>query len=124
MERVMFKLEVDLPGLPRTTNAARASGHWDRYKHDVSWKTQVAHAVRGKLPPAPLVKFRLELTRWSSVEPDYDNLTSTFKVIVDGLKYAGVIANDKISNTGQWDCRWEKTKPKQGRIRVVVEERE
>lgn len=75
-----------------------------------------------KLPKKPLSRFELTLFRFSSVEPDYDGLVSGFKVIVDGLREIGVIAGDKLSNTGPWRCHWFLAKPKAGFIRVVVRE--
>jgi len=55
--------------------------------------------------------------------PDYDGLVSAFKSVVDGLKEAGVILDDKYENTGPWNCVWRKAKSKQGFVRVIVEER-
>jgi hypothetical protein len=117
-----YRLELEIPGLPKTTNSLRGGGHWARYTHDQKWKEIVAAKVIGKKPTSPLTKYRLSLTRFSSVEPDFDGVVSSFKVIVDALREAGVIANDKISMTGQWNCSWEKCKPKQGKMRVIVEE--
>lgn len=118
----MYRLELEIPGLPKTTNALRhAGGHWARHKHDKGWKNTVAVSCIGKKPAAPLSQFKLVLERHSSVEPDYDGLVSTFKCVVDSLREVGVIADDKYSATGQWDCKWFKTSPKKGYIRVIVE---
>ena len=73
-------------------------------------------------PLKPLKKVRLTLVRFSSVEPDFDGLVRGMKSIVDGLVLAGVLENDRLSNTGQWNCHWEKAAPKKGRIIVLVEE--
>jgi len=80
----------------------------------------VAQAVIGQLPPSPLVKYRLDLTRYSSREPDFDGICSGFKAIVDGLRHARIIADDKISNSGQWGCHWFKVKKGEGHVEIEV----
>jgi hypothetical protein len=121
-----YRIELEIPGLPKMANPSGArSTHWRYAMAEVSkWRALVGAAIaasRTQLPRAPCKKFSLTLTRMSSSEPDYDGLVRGFKSVVDGLKAAGVIADDKLSNTGAWDCRWERCKPKQGRIRVIVE---
>lgn len=115
-------IEFTLKGLPKMTN-----------NNYTSWKAKMAEARKWKLkvyekiyelkakPPVPYEKVKLTLIRVSSIEPDYDGMVSGFKHIIDGLREAGVIANDKISNIGQPDYRHEKTGPKNGHIKVKVE---
>lgn len=118
-----YTLEFELPGLPRMSNISSGKSHWGHaYTEQGRWKHAVRYKVLRRIPSKPLKKFNLILTRFSSNEPDYDGLVRGFKAIVDGLRAAGVIQDDKLSNTGAWDCRWEKTSPKQGKIRVRVEE--
>lgn len=69
----------------------------------------------------PLQTARLTLTRYSTIEPDYDGLVSSFKPIIDGLVEAGFLAGDKRANIGVPDYRWEKAKRGQGRITVRIE---
>jgi hypothetical protein len=116
-----YRLTLVLPGLPKTSNAHRSSGHWARYRDDGAWKSAVTALARPRRPKVPLDRYRLHLTRFSSMEPDYDGLVSTWKSVVDGLREAGVIANDRYSNSGPWLCDWEKSSPKSGHIRIVVE---
>jgi hypothetical protein len=118
--REPYTLTLSIPGLPKTTNAHRGRGHWARYREDLTWKTTVIGMVASAKPRVPLTRYRLTLTRFSSSEPDFDGLVSSFKVIVDALREAGVLADDRISNTGAWDCRWTKAKPKDGSIRVEI----
>jgi hypothetical protein len=115
-----YTLTLSIPGLPKTTNAHRGKGHWARYREDLTWKTTVIGMCASAKPRVPLTRYTLTLTRFSSSEPDFDGLVSSFKVVVDALREAGVLADDRISNTGPWDCRWEKAKPKEGSIRVEV----
>lgn len=118
-----YRLEFELPGLPRMANIASGRSHW-RYAHQeaATWKQAVKLAVGPRKPKKPLPRYRLILTRFSSVEPDFDGLTRGFKSLVDGLKMAGVIEDDKLSNSGAWDCQWDRARPREGKVRVVVEE--
>ncbi len=72
-------------------------------------------------PPEPLERAKLTLTRCSSREPDTDGLVSCFKHVVDGLVEAKVLADDRPSNIGIPDYRWEKCSNKLSRIKVQVE---
>lgn len=124
-----YSLTFDLPGLPPTTNApARTrSGKVTRNFHAINnerakWKHLVHLASCGQLPPEPLTKARLKLTRFSSASLDYDGLVSSFKAIIDGLVCARILEDDNYDVIGVPDCRWEKTKPKQGFVRVEVYE--
>jgi hypothetical protein len=108
-------------------NIPSGKSHW-RHAHNEAkkWKQWVADAVlaAGGPPRTPLVRYRLALARFSSSEPDYDGLVRGFKVLIDGLREAGVLKDDKLSNTGPWACRWYRCKPKEGRMFVSVVEDE
>lgn len=88
------------------------------------WKQQVISFVKfNRLgPPKPLPMAKVTLTRCSSSEPDFDGLVGSFKNVLDGLVAALVIEDDKMSNIGAPDYRWEKASPGGGKIRIVVEE--
>lgn len=119
-----YRLILDLEGLPKMANhGSGASTHW-RFAHSETmyWQTAVKLKVGILKPEKPLAKAKLTLIRYSSTEPDFDGLVRGFKAVVDGLVKAGVLENDRISNTGVWNCFWEKTGPKQGRIKIIVEE--
>jgi hypothetical protein len=64
----------------------------------------------------------LTLTRGSSVQPDYDGLVSGFKHVIDGLVLAKVLINDDQETIGIPEYKWVKADPKEGFIRVTVEE--
>jgi hypothetical protein len=120
-----YRLEFELPGLPKMANPSGAkSTHWRYAYEEVSrWHMAVVGLVARRRPAKPLDRYTLELTRFSSSEPDYDGLVRGFKSIVDGLRLAGVIVDDKLSNSGPWVCDWMKAKPKEGKIKVVVIEK-
>lgn len=120
----MYRLKLELEGLPAMANPSGRSSHWRVADNErKKWQQLVAAKVPFFAKPArPLERAKLTLIRFSSVEPDFDGLVRGFKSIVDGLVIARVLANDRISNTGIWNCFWEKTSPKQGRVVVLVEE--
>ena len=118
-----YVIEFHVAGLPHMTNNNRR--HWRAvHKHAVKWKKATAQAVwlSGGIPEFPLERAMLTLTRVSSMEPDLDGLISGFKHVLDGLVECGVLANDKPSNIGIPDYRWEKGAPGKGMIKVRVEE--
>lgn len=119
----MCVIEFEIQGLPLRTNNSRAN--W-RAKHGEAqkWKARVMKALvcsSRVLPAEPWQKARLTLTRCSSVEPDFDGLVSSFKHVIDGLIVSGIIENDKMSNIGIPEYRWEKVPPGKGKIKVRVE---
>lgn len=114
-------IDFEIPLLPKTTNA-QTSMHWSaKQKYVKSWHDLVGYATVGKRPRTPLIRAKLTLTRFSSSEPDFDGLVSSFKHVIDALIVCGVLANDKVSNIGQSIYLWEKAPRKNGKIRVTVE---
>jgi Holliday junction resolvase RusA-like endonuclease len=109
--------------LPKPVNAWRGL-HW-RFRHaeDKKWKKIVGQLLLAhRKPAAPLKRAKLKLTRFSSVCPDSDGLTSSFKAVLDALVHNGVLEDDSFKHIGMPEYRWEKASPKQGRIEVMVEE--
>lgn len=119
-----YSLEFQIGGLPRMHNASgKSKHHFVLHAEAKRWKRDVALAVGNRKPPMPLTRYTLTLVRFSSVEPDFDGATIGFKYVVDSLVDCGVLANDKISNSGQWNVAWVKSSPRNGRISVRVEEK-
>lgn len=117
-----YILEFKLLGLPKMTNGS-GRVHWSlQHKRAMLWKSLVKCGVKDLLPAKPLVKAKLTLTRHSGNCPDSDGLVSGFKHVIDGLVEAKVLENDKFSNIGMPDYRWEKAPLKKGFITIKVEE--
>lgn len=116
-----YLLEFELKGLTRMTNALNV--HWRvRHSHTTRWKNLTIMAAREKgVPEEPLTKATLTLTRFSAKEPDFDGLVSSFKAVVDGLRDAGVILDDKPSVVGNPSYAWVYAKPNHGKIKIKVE---
>jgi len=113
--------EFEIKSLPPTINEIGRK-HW-AVKSNIAkrWIALVWHCcVLHKVAELDLLMARLELTRHSSRECDFDNLASSFKHVIDGLVRARVIRDDKPSIIGSPVFKWEKAKKGQGKITVKV----
>lgn len=109
----------DLPKMPNSI----LRKHWSVVKKEKDkWHKLVRLFVNNKIPKEPLRKAKLTLVRHSTQEPDYDGLVGSFKWVIDALVESGVLIDDKYSVIGQSNYKWEKSKQKEQRIEVVVEE--
>jgi hypothetical protein len=113
--------EFEIKGLPKTTNTLNRM-HWAKKSKEANmWKQIVGlHCRQLKVCDLRLTKATLELTRYSSIEPDFDGLVSTWKHLVDGLVVAGVLIDDKQSVIGSPIFKWEKCKKNEGRVKIRV----
>lgn len=120
-EGLPFRLEFTLCGLPSTANSHKA--HWAvAGKERKKWRQATKMRTFLLRPFQPLTACRLTCTRFSSSEPDFDNLVISFKSVLDGLKDAGIIKDDKSSIVKERKYLWEKVARDEGMIRVLVEE--
>lgn len=113
--------EFEIKGLPKATNTLNRM-HWaKKAKEAKMWKQIVLlHCRQLMICDASLKQAGLELTRFSSVEPDFDGLVSTWKHVIDGLVEAQVIIDDRPSVLKDVQFRWEKIGKKIGKIRVKI----
>lgn len=120
---VPYAIVLAIAGLPRSPNAIR--GHWaSNAKRIKAWRAAVVRAVElnGGPPAKPLERAAITFTRHSSVEPDHDNSVAACKPLLDGLRDAGVIIDDKKRNVGAPEYLWAKAPPKRGRVVIEVRE--
>lgn len=116
----MYRLEFELAGLPPMENGHK---HWAvAGKARREWRNRTKLRVFMERPPEPLTSVKIVCTRFSSVEPDRDNLARSFKSVIDGLKDGGIIKEDKPGIVKQFIPQWEKSPKGQGSIKVVLEE--
>ena len=89
-----YSLELELAISPTDSNKILGR-HW-RAKHEVfeRVKKEIFLKTRGKIPAQPLENFKISVVRESSKTMDWDNLVSSLKPVIDGLKLAGVIIDD------------------------------
>jgi hypothetical protein len=118
----MYRLELNIDGLPKTTNNSKSN--WRaRMAEARKWKQLVYSKIDATMRPNEVLKeAKLTLIRHSSVEPDFDGLVSSFKHLIDGLIQARVIENDKMGNIGQPNYKWEYVPRNRGRVTIIVEE--
>ncbi|CAK0739439.1 crossover junction endodeoxyribonuclease RusA [Azospirillaceae bacterium] len=119
-----YRIELEIQGLPKiTTNANRNwKGRWAEAKR---WLRiiETAIIVKRLKPVEPIKKAKVTLTRFAfGRRPDQDNLVASFKHVLDGLVKAGVIIDDSYDIIGAPEIDWASAKPKQGRIKIIVEE--
>jgi hypothetical protein len=115
--------------LPPTVNELKRMNKYAYAKIRNYWTWVLISEVSKNPPPHPLDRYKLTLIRCSSVEPDYDGLVGSFKVVVDSMQVkisknvhgAGLTTGDSFNNTGAWNCSWMKAKQGQGSIIVKVE---
>lgn len=118
----MRSLEFDIPGLPRTPNFLLGR-HWrTRSSHASKWKAYVNREVYLRWKGLPAERVKLTLTRFSSSQPDDDNLRGSFKPVVDGLVQSGVMRDDSPKHLVESVYRWERRPARLGFIRVLIEE--
>jgi len=114
-----YTLEFELDGLPPMNSADGM--HWRvRRKLRIDWEFRVDLACRGRKPETPLPKAQVKILRFSSREPDFENLAQGGKFLLDGLVKCGVLEDDRPSVIGQPIYKWIKASPKQGKVRIEV----
>lgn len=116
-------IEITIHDLPKIiTNGSK--GSWKAaWAEARKWHRLVQEALilTQQVPEKPFKTAKLTLTRFSSNQPDFDNLAASFKHVVDGLVKAQVLENDKIDNIGYPDVAWTKCKRGEGKIIVKIE---
>lgn len=116
-----YIISFEVLSLPPMYNAHNRQ-HWGtKQKEKNNWTRLVGDSLYGKIPPTPFQFYTLRLCRHSSSEPDYDGLVSSWKYVVDALRYYKIIVDDKLSNSGPWICEWVKAPRNQQKISVTIQ---
>jgi len=101
-------------------NTSATRRHWSVAHREVKrWRAIVA-TYRPK-PSQPLLYARVTCVRMSTREPDYENLTMSFKAAVDSLVHCGIVVDDSPAHMERI-YRWAKARPRCGRVAIRVEE--
>lgn len=120
-----YRLEIEIMGLPKRINQTSGS-HWSvRHREAQKWHKRLQGKMlltRQQRPPLPLKKAKLTLIRYSSRAPDADGTVSSFKHIIDALVKEAIIIDDNYTVIGMPTYGWVKISPKQGKIKIIVEE--
>jgi len=118
----MYQFEFEINELPKTINEIGRKHRWVKSRHRDEWKSMVWAATAGHLPPQPLLKARITFTRCSWRQPDYDNMVSAFKDVLDALKKRIIIDDNNKVIPDHPTYKWEKAKRGEGKIKVQIEE--
>jgi hypothetical protein len=101
------------------TSATRRSWYV-QHRETKRVKEVVGLLVGSKRPRVPLESARIVCTRRSAREPDYDNLSMSFKGAIDALVTTGVLVDDSPRHL-QREYRWEKAPAGKGEMVMEVE---
>jgi len=121
MRDVSYCLDFTIEQLPPMNTADGL--HW-RTRNGIKkqWEVLVWQHILNLRPRFPLRKAFVEITRHSSMEPDYDNLVQGGKFLLDALVINGVIRDDNPAVVGKPHYHWVKASPKKGKVRIVVKQ--
>lgn len=111
-------IDVEIPGAPPLLLNARL--HWrDVNKGRKKWHKWTALALHGKVPPEPWERACIVFTRRTAANaaPDFENLASGFKWVLDAVVRAGVVVDDSPDHVELY-YQWEKALPKRSSIRI------
>jgi len=100
---------------------------------DFSWKQKRGHRQRwekiifgytlGQRPTNPLPFAKITVTRHTpGTAPDYDNLVSSNKWIIDPMIKCGIILDDKPSVIGRVDAHWRRCRSGKKHTTIYVRE--
>lgn len=114
----MIVIEIfDLPKLP---NQIRMS-HWRVKQAETRKWWDLVHLKTYKLMQGidqPMNQVEIQYERYSSREPDYDNLVASFKPVTDALIKVGLILDDNPKVVVKSSYRWFKCARKD--VRTIV----
>jgi hypothetical protein len=117
----MYKAEIEIPVLPKMLNGFLRMHFFARKRENERWRMLIAQYFLEK-PKRPLKRASITLTRYSSRTGDFDGIVASFKPTIDALVRNGILADDSMAVLGKWDVRWHFASPKQGKIKIIVEE--
>lgn len=117
-------IEFEIDALPKMPNQLLGSCWQARASHAKKWKQLVMIHTNQFKPNKPLTSAALTLVRMSSVQSDFDNLTGSFKAVIDALVHCGILSNDTPEVIGHPTYEWKKVKRGHGGILVRIESHE
>lgn len=117
-------IEFEIYELPKLPNALYRR-HWSVVmKESKKWQRLISEQllINRVAFKEPLKKAKLTITRFSVREPDFDNLVSSGKFVIDALVKNNVLVDDKVSIIGESKYLWQKaTRLKDQKIKLQIE---
>ena len=92
--REKFTLELEISIAPTDSNKILGRHKFAKHAIYKRVKDEIIHKSLGKRPKSPLISFQITAVRHSIRFLDYDNLVTSLKPVIDGLKLAKVIKDD------------------------------
>jgi hypothetical protein len=118
----MYRLDIEIEGLPKILTNARSSGWRAKHFEKKRWKILVMSQIDfSNKPKKPLSKAKIVMTRYSSAPSDFANRADSFKACLDALVESGVLIDDCDDVIIDQKYPWIKASPGRGRIRIEVE---
>ena len=111
--------KVSIAGIPSLSNRHE---HWAKIsKERKEWHLKVIRAFQFR-PMKPIDYCEIRVCRFSSRQPDYDNLVISFKAVIDGLIHAKIIKDDSMNVVLDRHYSWCKVPRIQSHITIEVKE--
>lgn len=118
----MYYTEVLINHVPLLPNKTRGH-HWKTLMGEKQkWVKLIANHFIGRTPIAPLSKCNIRMVRMTCIEPDYDNLVASYKVVLDALTKNRIIIDDNPSVILNQDYYWTKVKRGQKSTLIKIQE--
>jgi hypothetical protein len=96
--------------------------HWaPRNRYNNEWYDLVRMFGMRFKPPSALQGARISFIRCGSRHLDYDNLTTSFKPVLDGLVKSGFLVDDSTKIVKEIKYSFQQVKIKDSRIVIIIE---
>jgi len=91
---IPYSLEIVIDIQGTDSNRILGRSHFTKHRIFSEVKSQVHFLTLGKRPSSPLIRFKISVTRLSPRFMDFDNMISSLKPAIDGLRLAKIIKDD------------------------------
>lgn len=119
----MYKLQIEINALPKSLNKTLRSYWAEQRRQHQWWHFAVGLKIRQKdLPPKPLEKATIRVTRHFYRSLDFDGLVGSMKPVIDALVTNGVLIDDNWKVTGPWIMNQKHRAKKDGPLLEVTVE--
>jgi len=116
----LYNLEISIDIQGTDSNRILGRNHFSKHRVFSLVKNQVEMLTLGKRPPSPLTQFKISVTRLSPKFMDFDNMISSLKPAIDGLRIAKVIKDDSWEFIK--DIPVDQKKSKEKKLIITVQE--
>lgn len=108
----MYQLKLSFSQLPKSLNSKLRQHFHKLNKESHMWDFAVRQKLSpDNLPPKPLQKAKVKLTRHNYRFLDFDGLVGSMKPVIDAIVSSGVLLDDSWKVLGAWEVD-QKFRPK------------